>query len=77
MPICEKNYSWSPSTCTWENGNYLGSIICDSVITYDKIREVNKTFSKKKKTVPRKTVVTKTVPRKPLPTNFNNNKGNL
>ena len=50
----KKNYSWSPSTSTWENGNYLGSIICDSVITYDKIGEVNRTFSKKKKNCSKK-----------------------
>ena len=33
----EKNYIWNPGTCTYENGKYLGSIIDDLVITYDKI----------------------------------------
>ena len=28
----EKDYIWNPSTCTCENGKYLGSIIGDSVI---------------------------------------------
>ena len=32
---CEKDHSWNPATCTWENGKYLGSIIGDSVIICD------------------------------------------
>ena len=38
----KKSYIWNPSTGTCENGKYLGSIIDDSVITYDKIVEVTK-----------------------------------
>ena len=43
----KKNYNWNPSTCTCENDNYLGSIIGDSVIMYDEIIGINKTFSNK------------------------------
>ena len=25
--VCEKGYIWNSSTCSYENGNYLGSII--------------------------------------------------
>ena len=38
--ICAKNRT---STCTGENGKYLGSIIGDSLITCDEIIEVIKT----------------------------------
>ena len=31
----EKDYIWNPSTCTCENGKYLGSIIGDSVIKWN------------------------------------------
>ena len=33
----KKDYIWNPATCTCENGEYLGSIIDDSVITCDDI----------------------------------------
>ena len=35
--MCEKNYICNPSTCTYENGKYLESIVDDSVIMCDKI----------------------------------------
>ena len=28
----QRSYIWNPSTCTIENGKYLGNIIGDSVI---------------------------------------------
>ena len=33
----KKSHIWNPSTCTFENGKYLGSVVGDSVITCDKI----------------------------------------
>ena len=45
--ICEKDYVWNPSTCNWENGKNLASImdnstiICDDVIeSYDKEKKL-------------------------------------
>ena len=38
--VCEKDNICNPSTCTCENGNYLESIIGDSVITCNEIIEV-------------------------------------
>ena len=38
--VCEKDYICNPSTCTFENGNYLESIVGDSVITCNEIIEV-------------------------------------
>ena len=38
-----KNYIWDPSTCTYENGKYSGSIIDDETI-------------EAKKTIPTKTI---------------------
>ena len=48
--ICEKDYIWNPSTCICENGKYLASIMDDSVIRCDKIREeaVPTNFNEKK-----------------------------
>ena len=43
--VCEKNYIWNPATCTYEIGEYLGSIM-------DEIIEATKT-------VPTKTFPTK------------------
>ena len=58
------------STCTCENGKYLGSIIGDSVISYDEIAEVAKTVLTKtypRKVARTKTVLTKTVSPKTVP----------
>ena len=33
--IYEKDYIWSPATCSCENDKYLASFTDDSVITYD------------------------------------------
>ena len=35
--MCGKDYIWNLATCSWKNGKYLASIICNSVITYDEI----------------------------------------
>ena len=35
--ISAKDYIWNPAICSCENGEYLGSIINDSVITCDEI----------------------------------------
>ena len=46
--VCEKYYIWNPSTCTWENGKYLASIMDDSAITCNEIiaiRRKNKNYS--------------------------------
>ena len=40
----KENYIWNPATCSCENGEYVGSIIDDSVIMCDKIIEEAKTF---------------------------------
>ena len=34
--VCEKDYIWNPATCSWKNGNYVGSIIDYSMIMCDK-----------------------------------------
>ena len=39
--ICEKDYIWNTATCSWENGKYLASIIGDSVVTCDEIRDAD------------------------------------
>ena len=45
--VCKKYYIWNPNTCTRENGNYLGSIIDNSVITCDEITESSKSVPTK------------------------------
>ena len=48
--MCNKGYIWNTATCRCKNGKYLASIIDDSVITCDEIREEAKTnFLMKKK----------------------------
>ena len=37
--MCEKDYVWNPATCNCENGKYLASIIDDSAIMCDEVRE--------------------------------------
>ena len=56
--MCEKGCIWHPATCNCENGKYLGSIIDNSVITYDEFIEGTKT------------IPIKTVPTKSTSTNF-------
>ena len=50
--VSKKEYIWNLATCSRENGNYLASIIEDSVITCDENIEATKT-------APMKTVLTK------------------
>ena len=57
--VCEKGYIWNPATCSSKNGEYLASIIDNSVITCDEIIEETKTIPtnfkyKKKSSVKRK-----------------------
>ena len=49
--MCGKSYFWNPATCSCENGKYARSIIDNSVITCDEIKDTTKT-------VPTKTVPT-------------------
>ena len=44
-PVCQKDYTWNPTACSGENGNYSASIIDDSVITCHEIIEETKTIS--------------------------------
>ena len=37
--MCEKDYVWNPATCNCENGKYLASIMDDSAIMCDEVRE--------------------------------------
>ena len=48
----KKDYIWNPAICSYKNSKYVGSIIEDSVITCDEIKETTKT-------VPRKILSTK------------------
>ena len=40
--VCKKYYIWNPATCSSENGEYVGNIIDDSVITQDEITDTTK-----------------------------------
>ena len=44
--VCEKDYTWNPATCTYENGKHVGRFTDNSVITSDKILEAKKTANK-------------------------------
>ena len=46
---CEKDYIWSPATCSFENGKYLTIIMDDSAITCAKIIE---SYDEETKTIP-------------------------
>ena len=37
--IYEKDYIWNPAICSCKNGKYFASIIDNSVITWDEIRD--------------------------------------
>ena len=47
--VHEKDYIWSPATCSCENGKYLASIVDDLAITCD---EVIESYDKERKTIP-------------------------
>ena len=46
---CEKDYIWNPTTCSFKNGKYLGSIMDDSAIMCDEIIE---SYKKETKIIP-------------------------
>ena len=48
--ICEKDYVSNPATCNCENGKYLASIMDDSTIIFDEVRE---SYDEEIKTVPK------------------------
>ena len=50
-PVCEKDYTWTPTTCSCKYDKYLASIIDDSVIMCD---EVIESYNEETKTVARK-----------------------
>ena len=66
--MCGKDYIWNPSLWTCKSGNYLGSIVVDSVITCDEIIKLTKTIPTK--TRPVKSISIKNVPTKTFPKNF-------
>ena len=37
--VCEKDYIWNPTTCSYQNRKYLASVMDDSVIQCDKFIE--------------------------------------
>ena len=45
--VCEKDYIWSPATCSCENGKYLASVIDNSMVTCDEVLEETKTIPTK------------------------------
>ena len=47
--ICEKDYVWNHTKCNCENGKYLASIMDDSTIIFDEVRE---SYDEEIKTVP-------------------------
>ena len=56
--MCKKDYICNPATCSCKNSKYLASIIDDSVISCDEIKEETKTiptnFDEKKQPVQQK-----------------------
>ena len=56
--VCEKDYIWSPATCSCENGKYLvirnnSEITCDEIIE-EETKTVTANFNEKKKSVRQK-----------------------
>ena len=43
--ICGKGYIWNPAICSCDNGEYLPSIIDDSMISCDEIVKETKTVT--------------------------------
>ena len=41
--VCEQDYVWNPATCNCKHGKYLASIMDDSVIVCDEIKNVKET----------------------------------
>ena len=44
VDVCEKDYAWNRPTCDCKNGQYLASVMDDSVITCDEIIDVKKNY---------------------------------
>ena len=63
-----KDYIWNPSTWNCKKGNYLGSIVVDSVIACDDVIKLIKTIPNK--TLRSKAIPIENVPTKTFPTNF-------
>ena len=55
--MCKKDYIWNPDTCICGNSKYVGSVIDELLIKYDRI--IDTTKSTLVKTFPPKTVPTK------------------
>ena len=55
--MCKKDYIWNPDTCICANSKYVGSVIDELLIKYDRI--IDTTKSPLVKTFPAKTVPTK------------------
>ena len=56
--MCQKDYIWSPATCSCENGKYLvirnnSEITCDEIIE-EETKTVTANFNEKKKSVRQK-----------------------
>ena len=41
--VCEKYFIWNPATYTCKNGKYVASIIDDSVLTCEEMKEAKET----------------------------------
>ena len=41
--VCKKYFVWNPATCTCKNDKYLASIIDDSVLTCEEMKESKET----------------------------------
>ena len=41
----QKYYIWNLATCNWKNGNFLASIVDDSVVTSDEIIDTAKSVA--------------------------------
>ena len=51
-----KDYIWNPARCSCKNGKYLTSILDDSVMTCDEIRDADaegKSYDKETKSIPK------------------------
>ena len=45
----KKNYIWNPATCSCENGTYFASVMDDSAITCDEVKE---SYDEETETIP-------------------------
>ena len=61
--MCQKGFFWNPLTCSSENGKYVGSIIVDSAVICNEIKDMTKT-------IPTKSTSAKCISTKCTLTNF-------